>query len=155
SRRRISKVLGPVPMFSPQGFFNYNALTLNVEKRFSGEFSLLANYTWSRALGVAPGYSAQINNTALQDPTNLNREYGTLDYDIKNRVSIAHVYELPFGKGKCFLSQSSRALDLMLGGWQVNGISSFPGRVSWNTRARLLAGEDRHQQPAGCHRRSD
>jgi len=34
---------------------------------------------------------------------------------------LTHIYELPFGRGKRFAGQSSRALDLLVGGWQLNG----------------------------------
>jgi hypothetical protein len=127
SRRRVSSVLGNLPYLAPQGFSNYNALTLNVEKRFSAGFSLLANYTWSRALGVAPAITAGINDTSVQNPIDLKREYGPLEFDVKSHASIAYIYELPFGRGKHFLSAAPRPVDLALGGWQINGITTFQG----------------------------
>ena len=43
------------------------------------------------------------------------------------RFVASYLYELPFGKGKHFLGQTSRAVDLIAGGWQVNGITTFQG----------------------------
>jgi len=100
---------------------------VNLEKRFSAGFSLLANYTWSRALGVAPAVTNGINNTPVQDPFDLRREYGPLEFDIINRVSAAYIYELPFGRAKRFASSASGALDHIIGGWQVNGIMTWQG----------------------------
>lgn len=127
SRRRVATALGNLPYLAPQGSSNYNTLTLNLEKRFSAGLSLLSNYTWSRALGVAPAITNGINNTAVQDPFDLRREYGPLEFDIINRVSAAYIYELPFGKGKRMLSTASGILDQIVGGWQVNGIATFQG----------------------------
>lgn len=126
-RRRVATSLGNLPYLAPQGSSNFNALTLNLEKRFSGGLSLLANYTWSRALGIAPAVTNGINNTAVQDPFDLHREYGPLEFDIINRVSAAYVYELPFGKGKPILSSASGPLNQIIGGWQVNGIMTWQG----------------------------
>jgi hypothetical protein len=39
-------------------------------------------------------------------------------------ITASHLYELPFGKGKPFLSQN-RAAGLVLGEWQLNGIYRF------------------------------
>ena len=100
---------------------------MNIEKRFSQGLSVLASFTWSRALGVAPAITEGINGQAIQDPTNLAREYGPLEFDIKRRFVTSYLYELPFGRGKRFLNTSSRGLDLLLGGWQLNGITTFQG----------------------------
>jgi hypothetical protein len=125
SRRRVSNRLGAFSYLSPQGFSNYNALVVNLEKRFSHGFSALASFTWSRALGVAPPITEGINGQAIQDPTNLAREYGPLEFDIMRRFVTSYLYELPFGRGKRFLGAGSRAVDLLLGGWQFNGITTL------------------------------
>jgi hypothetical protein len=127
SRRRVSTVLGDVPFLAPQGYSNYHAMILSLEKRFSSGLSLTANYTWSRAFGSAPAITNGINNAPIQDPFDLKREYGPLEFDVINRVSLSYVYDLPFGKGRAFLNGASRAVDLILGGWQVNGIGIFQG----------------------------
>jgi hypothetical protein len=127
SRRIVSTALGAMTYLTPQGYSNYNALTVNVEKRFSAGFTLLANYTWSRALGVAPAFTEGINTPTIQNPLNLSSFYGPLEFDIKNRFVISSLYELPFGKGKRFLGNASRPLDLLVGGWQLNGIGTLQG----------------------------
>ena len=125
SRRRVFNMLGAFSYLSPQGYSNYNALLVNLEKRFSHGLSALVSFTWSRALGVAPAITEGINGQAIQDPTNLAREYGSLEFDIMRRFVASWVYELPFGRGKRYLGGSSRALDLFLGGWQLNGITTL------------------------------
>ncbi len=102
-------------------------MTISVEKRLSQGLSLVASYTWSRALGVAPPITEGINGSTIQDPTNLKREYGPLEFDIQHRFVASYLYELPFGRGKHFLNKASRAVDMVLGGWQLNGITTFQG----------------------------
>ena len=126
SRRQVTNVLGAFNYMSPQGYANYNAMLVSVEKRFSHGLSALASFTWSRALGAAPFIQEGINSVAIQNPLNLAREYGPLEFDVMRRFVASYLYELPFGRGKRFLS-GSRALDLVVGGWQLNGITTFQG----------------------------
>ncbi len=127
SRRIVSTRLGNLPYISPQGFSNYNALIVSLEKRYSRGISLLANYTWSRAFGVAPPLNAGINAVPVLNVLDLKRHYGPLEFDIQQRAVFSYVYDLPFGKGKRYLGQTSRALNHVLGGWQFGGITTFQG----------------------------
>ena len=127
SRRRVSTVLGNLNYYAPQGWSNYNALTLSAEKRFSQGLSLLANFTWSRALGFAPPTVLGINNASIQNPLDFKREYGPLEFDVQTRAVFSYNYELPFGRGKPFLSGASAVLNGFVGGWQLNGITSLQG----------------------------
>jgi len=38
---------------------------------------------------------------------------------------LSYVYDLPFGRGKAFGSQAPKAVNLLIGNWQVNGILTF------------------------------
>jgi hypothetical protein len=127
SRRRVSPLLGNLPYMSSQGHSSYNAFILALEKRMSNGLSLLANYTWARALGAAPPITLGINDTPVQNPFDLGQEYGPLEFDIVNRASFGYVYDLPFGTGRRFLSNSPGIVKALLGGWQVNGITTLQG----------------------------
>jgi len=127
SRRLVTDQLGAFNYMSSQGFANYNAMVVSLEKRFSYGLSVLASFTWSRALGAAPFIQEGINGAAIQDPLNIAREYGPLEFDIVRRFVASYLYQLPFGRGKQFLNQTSRPVDFVVGGWQFNGITTFQG----------------------------
>jgi hypothetical protein len=127
SRRLVTDQLGAFNYMSSQGFSNYNAMVVSLEKRLSQGLSALASFTWSRALGAAPFIQEGINGASIQDPLNIAREYGPLEFDVVRRFVASYLYELPFGRGKQFLNQTSRAVDLIFGGWQFNGITTFQG----------------------------
>jgi hypothetical protein len=59
---------------------------------------------------------------AFLDNANPHLDYGRADYDQTHVVNVDAVYDLPFGKGKHFLKTDSKALDRLIGGWQVGGI---------------------------------
>ncbi|MEP6787079.1 MAG: hypothetical protein ABJB40_01515, partial [Acidobacteriota bacterium] len=56
------------------------------------------------------------------DATRPELEYGRAQYDQTHVFNLNGIYELPFGKGKRFLSSGSGVLDHLFGGWQFNGI---------------------------------
>jgi hypothetical protein len=45
---------------------------------------------------------------------------------------LSSIYELPFGRGKSFGSQWSRPVELLLGGWQWNGIYTLESGMPFN-----------------------
>jgi hypothetical protein len=64
-------------------------------------------------------------NSPTQDPNNLRLERSVAPQDISQRLVISYVWELPVGRGKRYWSEAPKFLDLTLGGWQVNGITTF------------------------------
>jgi hypothetical protein len=119
SRRIASPLLGNVPWYAPQGNSNYNALTINVEHRFTNGLSLLTNYTQSRAMGNT--------DAAAKSPYDLRDSYGPLSFDVRRHFTSAFVYELPVGKGKRFLDGISPAANQVIGGWQLDSIITLQG----------------------------
>ncbi len=89
---------------------HYNSLQTKVEKRFSSGYSLLAHYTYAHAK----------NHESAYYPIDRTVNYGRPEWQ-RNHVFVAsNIYELPFGKGRRYLTNTSRAVDLVAGGWQVN-----------------------------------
>jgi hypothetical protein len=60
-----------------------------------------------------------------QNPLNLRLDRGLSPHDVRNRFVYSYVYEFPFGKGKRFLSGIPTPANLLLGGWQVNGVTTL------------------------------
>jgi len=94
---------------------NYNSLQTKVEKRFSNGLSLLGHYTWSKNLN----YTNEYYNI---DP---RVSYGPDDFNRKHVFLFTEVYELPIGRGKKFVSDANRLLDLLIGGYQINTITNW------------------------------
>jgi TonB dependent receptor-like, beta-barrel len=94
---------------------SYHSMQLKAEKRFTAGYSLLAHYTWSRAFNYT-------NTYYNQDAT---EAYGPNDNHRSHVFTIGAVYELPFGKGRKYLSGVNRAVDLLVGGWQMNTVFTW------------------------------
>jgi hypothetical protein len=106
------------------GRSDYNSLDLKVQKRFSRGMTILGAYTWSSNWDNQWGASSTLNpgNNGPQDIYNLAPEYSRSINNLPNRFTVAGTYELPFGRGKQFMSGASKWLDLAVGGWRFNDV---------------------------------
>lgn len=121
------QLLRPFPQFTDvqyntvsAGQMNYNALQTKLEKRFSNGFSMLSAYTWSKNIGnVGERYW---RSTGIQNQYNNAVERSISPIDVPHRFTAAFLYDLPFGKGRPFANSVSGLTNVLVGGWQVNGV---------------------------------
>jgi hypothetical protein len=90
---------------------NYHSMQLKFDKRFSSGFNVSSHYTWSKNIDYDGTYY----------PRDAKLARGVSSNNRRHVFFLASLYELPFGKGRKYLSSSSKPVDLLLGGWQVNG----------------------------------
>ncbi len=111
------------------GLFNshYDSLQANLKRRFSNGLQLQASYTWSKAIGMAGLGGDNDGVLAISEPnfTHLNR--GLLGINIPHNFQFSGAWELPFGKGKRWLSGNAVA-SALTGGWQLSWLyGAFTG----------------------------
>ncbi len=126
----------PYPEFSTMhtvessGNSIYHGLLLKAEKRFSNGLSFLSSYTYSKAIEDSGSPFLDITSTSqdrAQNNRRLDLERGLSPHDVRHRFVLSNVYELPWGRSRKFLNDPSRAVQFILGGWQINGISTLQG----------------------------
>jgi hypothetical protein len=106
----------------PGTTLKFNSLMFRLEKRMSYGLEFNFNYVYSRQLGTT---------------TQLNAGgplwYGETSSDFPNHASVTVLYQLPFGKGRMFVHNST-LLDEAIGGWEVTGIYQYLSGtpLSWN-----------------------
>jgi hypothetical protein len=102
----------------------YHSLELKVEKRYTKGLSLLASYTFSKSIDNSPGIStsSSASSAIAQNTRNLSSERGLSDFDVRHRVVISAIWEIPLGKGHKMFGSSPLAY--IFGGWQTSGILS-------------------------------
>ena len=110
--------LGFVSANASSSFSNYNALDIHVERRFSSGFSLIAAYSWAKDMEVR-----NYDNYTMFYEDNVRRNYGP-ENNAQHAV-FSYIYELPFGPGKPILGAAHGALGYIVGGWQLNGITTI------------------------------
>jgi outer membrane receptor protein involved in Fe transport len=118
------------------GSSSYNAFQSKLERRFTRGFSLLTTYTWAHAIDDSPGgicsNGASARDCGPDDPTRPELERGNSDTDIRHRFTAASVYDLPLGRGRRFGTDMPKALDLLVGGFQLNNIITVQSGPVYN-----------------------
>jgi hypothetical protein len=99
------------------GYSNYNSLQIKYTKRLSHGLETLLSYTWSKEIDDMNVFVPLLNQDQF------NRALGNSSApDVPHLFIGSFVYELPFGKGRTYMSHASTPVDLALGGWQMSGI---------------------------------
>jgi hypothetical protein len=103
-------------------FSNYDALQVTAQARAYHGLSFLSGYTFSHALGEASASSGQGGATIPSDKTNLRRNYGNLNIDLRHRFTFSPTYDIPGMKSPA----------QMLEGWSISAILVVQGGLAWN-----------------------
>lgn len=115
------RLLRPFPAFDTvntttnDGYSWYHALQARIEKRLSKGYTFQASYTYSKFMQA----------TELLNQDDVNPLEVVSDSDYPHRFAASALYELPFGKGRQFLSSTNGFVDRLVGGWQIQGVYTF------------------------------
>lgn len=124
---------GTITQLVSEGYSNYNAMQVDFRQRAWHGLQFDANYTWSHTLGISTpnNWLGQTNILTLRD---VHLSYGPTLFDIRHAIHVSGTYDLPFGRGKTFLSNSS-ALDRVVGGWTLGSILTFQSGTPFQLQA--------------------
>ena len=126
-------LLAPFPQFTTVqasfptgGYSSYHSFQLKVEKRMSHGLTALLSFTGQKSIDDFSQIS-NVGNQAggIQNIYDDQQQRGVSSNDRSRRLVISGTYELPFGRGKAFGKNWNRAVDSLIGEWQVNGIYTY------------------------------
>jgi hypothetical protein len=135
------------------GRFNYNSLQIEFRRRFTQGLSLQANYNFQKILTDVTGTQSESNQTRVEpylDNNNPSRDYARPAYDRAHTFNFNGLYELPFGRGKRWLTEGG-VVNKIVGGFQLSSIVNISSGVPTSiidTRATLNRGGRSALQPA-------
>ncbi len=116
-----STLLRPYPAFGDITSTNndgkswYNSGQFGLQKRFAQGYTIGVSYTLSKWM-----QATEYLNAADAQPTKMIG-----DQDATHRLSASLVAELPFGKGKRFLSSANGVADALVAGWQLQAVLTY------------------------------
>lgn len=123
-------IINDVIAYENRASSNYNALQMQLEKRFGGGWLGRANYTWSHNIDDQSGVFGNpggVTFTGNGQPTPINpldpsRDRSNSSLDRRHVFNINAIWDLPFGRGQRFGGNADGALNAIIGGWQANVI---------------------------------
>jgi len=99
---------------------NYNGLQVKLEKHASHGLDFTLNYTYSKAMGIS-----SFGGGGFDDNYDWKNSYGPLGFNSTHALTLTNVWQIPYGHGKRWGSSNSKALDMILGGWSLDGITTL------------------------------
>ena len=131
-----NQLLRPFPQYGQigsssgryEGISNYQALEVTLKKRMSNGGQILGAYTFSKLMSNAETLTTWLESTGsagFQDYNNPAGEYSLSSFDTRQRLVVSYLYPLPFGKGQLLFSHISGAANALIGGWGLDGITTF------------------------------
>ena len=111
---------GATGILSNPGWSNYDSLQTSLMRRLAQGVQVNVAYTWSKAFGICCDTLSD-DSPRVQAIEYFDLNEALLPHDRPHNFQTSFVAELPFGRGKPFLTTAALA-SAMLGGWQVNGL---------------------------------
>lgn len=110
------------------GEANYHAFELQATHRLERGLYVDANYTYAKSQadnqGDAPSaFAGEVNyGLPIADRFHIKQNLGNVSGTRRNRMLLTGMYQMPFGKGRQYMSTST-AKDLFLGGWDLTTVT--------------------------------
>ena len=116
ARRPLYPNFGQMTLVEPGDNSIYNALQLNVERRFARGYTILANYTFAKSIDTG-SYNKQTGQT-VTDPYDRGFDRGVSDFNHAQVFNLSGLWDLP-------IKPANRMANSLIGGWQFSGIVSL------------------------------
>ena len=111
------------------GDSTYNALQALFTRYFSHGGIVQAAYTWAKLISNTDNTSSfedgQGGLGVVQDNDNLKAEKSVSMQDVRQNLVVNYGVDLPFGHGQEYLNGSSKLVNAVVGGWRLNGITTY------------------------------
>jgi len=108
--------LGAITWIQFSGNGHFESLSARLNKRYAYGLSFLASFSYGKSIDDF----ASNGGDAASNQYNFHTGYGLSPFDVRYRFVISPVWELPFGKGKNFVTDGLAAK--IVGGWQLSAL---------------------------------
>jgi hypothetical protein len=142
--RRPNQLWGRIRAIQNDEYSHYNGFTAILRQRTTHGLSGQASYTWSHDLDISDNSN---NGGTTMDQYNINLDYASSNWDIRNRFVGIGTYELPKFTGFHYLVRNTA------GGWQLNAIVTLQTGKPYNIY--LDNDQANVSQPNGSTQRPD
>lgn len=150
---------GTVRVLDTNQYSRYHGLQFIFKRRMKNGLGFQGSYTWSKSkdngsfdptFTVVGGSTSQSGSSNPFDIRDRDLNFAWSDFDRRHVYNLQYVWELPFGKGRRFGSDMSRALDLVIGGWQLAGLVNYSSGRPFTVYSGLFTLSNTITTPANC-----
>lgn len=125
----ISPLTQSITERGSNGNSQFDSLQLKYTRRYAGGLQGLFSYTYGKVYDNVSIFWVWDDKLNWYPST-------SQALDLRHVVSSSWTYDLPFGKGRKFMGSAPTALDLIAGGWSLNGIATLRTGEPMNVQAR-------------------
>lgn len=148
----IPSQFGTNAYLTNMGSSNYHSMLVTLDKNMSNGLRFEFNYTWSHSIDNA---SVSANGNALFTNSNMICDIlspracrADSDFDVRQEISSNFEYQLPFGRGRAFMSTAPRWADEAFGGWSLSGLPSYRTGLPLSAESDAYLASFDNQSPA-------
>ncbi len=120
-----------LPLFVDAGQTRYDSLQVKYDKQLAKGLQVNASYVFAKTYD---------NGTTHQDSYRPMADFAVSSSHVPHRFVAGYIYHLPVGHGQYFAAHSSRLVDWIIGGWQVNGITTVQAGTPLQITASNVSG---------------
>jgi len=145
----FQKQYGALSAFGTIGHSDYHGATISIRQRLKS-LSWDFNYTFSKSIDDASGLqtSGVFGSAFITNAIRQRDNRAVSDFDIRHIINANSLWDLPFGRGKKWLTDSNSIVNGLLGGWSITSI------VRYNTGLPVSAPVDLGGWPTNWNVRS-
>ena len=121
--RRPYTNVGGISYYESSRASDYQGLHLKAQRRFSKGFLFTVAYAFGKVIDTGSGTYIESRNDVFQQPRNPAAERGLAEFDVRHTFTASYVFELPFGRGRPWLSNVGGVGGKFVSGWQALGIT--------------------------------
>ena len=124
----MNPALANTTTWMSEGLSSYNALQVDVNRRFSHGFQIRGVYTFAKSLDDGTALNSSVGANApgfVMYPLNPKLDWGPSASDVRHSAVINGTWELPVGRGKALLRDAAGWKQALAGGWSLSGIGTL------------------------------
>jgi hypothetical protein len=140
---------GEIELRAKDGNSEFESLQTTMRRYLSRGWLVTGNYMWSHAINDG-SLGSGVEDDFPENVACRTCEHASSDQDARQSFSLATVYELPFGKGRTYLT--SGFVSNIVGGWELTGVAGgrtgLPVNITVDRSATVMPdGNSANQRP--------
>ncbi|HYL76713.1 MAG TPA: hypothetical protein VEU96_21035, partial [Bryobacteraceae bacterium] len=111
--------------YDNSGWSYYHGLEVDVHKRLAGGLIVQGTYTFSKVLTDTSFLTSQNEGANYQSVLNRRLDKFRAAFDTTHSFAANFLYPLPLGRGQRFAGSAPAIVNVLIGGWNINGFTRW------------------------------